>query len=104
MGRKVADAFLAQLRAGQYDAAWQSTTAEFKSDEGRESFGRYVRGLSVLRQPLEFVQYEVSDLNGLARGQCHYAPPAGPKSPPHKVRIAIAQEEGQWKVEGLFVD
>jgi hypothetical protein len=104
IGRRVADAFLAQLRAGQFDAAWQSTTAEFKSDEGRESFARYVRSNPLLRQPLEFVTYEVSDLNGLARGQCRYSPPAGSKTGGKQVRLVIAQELGEWKVEGVFVE
>ncbi len=104
IGRQVADAFLAQLRAGQFDAAWQSTTAEFKSDEGRESFARYVRGNPLLRRPLEFVNYEVTDLNGLVRGQCRYSPPAGSKGAAKQVRITIAQEQGEWKVEGVFVE
>lgn len=104
VGRRIADEFLARLRAGQTDAAWQSTTAEFKSDEGRESFARYVKDHAVLTQPLDFVEFQLAELNGLTRGQIHYCPPPTSKSPNAKVRIAVAQESGEWKVEGVFVE
>lgn len=104
VGQRVADAFLAQLRAGQVDQAWQSTTAEFKSYEGRESFARYVRQHPYLKQPLTFVEYQVGELNGLPRGQCLYQPPSSAKSKDLKIRVAVAQEANEWKVEGVFVE
>lgn len=99
-GRPVAEAFLAQIRAGQVDAAWESTTAEFKSDEGREQFRQYVARNPVLHQPLEFAEYQATELNGLPRGQCLFrsAGFAG------KVRVVLAREGDTWKAEGVIVE
>jgi hypothetical protein len=105
VGQRVADAFLAQVQAGQLNAAWQSTTAEFKSDEGRESFIRDVKARPLLRGPLNFVSYDVTDLNGLKRGQCIYeSAAAGKKAPAARVRVVVAQDTGEWRVEGLFFE
>lgn len=104
VGQRVADAFLAQLRAGHLEAAWQSTSAEFKSDEGRESFIRDVKAKPVLRAPLNFLSYDVADLNGLKRGQCLYESPPTKKSPAAKVRVVVGQDAGEWRVEGIFVE
>ncbi len=99
-GRPIAEAFLAQIRTGQVDAAWESTTAEFKSDEGREQFRQFVARTPMLREPLEFVQYESTELNGLPRGEFHFRH----ASSPAKVRVILAREAQQWKAEGVFVD
>jgi hypothetical protein len=104
VGQRVADAFLGQIRAGQLDAAWQSTSAEFKSDEGRESFIRDVKGKAFLSEPLKFVKYEVGDVNGLTRGQCFYESVGNAKTPAAQVRIVVGQERGEWRVDGMFVD
>ena len=104
VGRRVADAFLEQVRAGQLDAAWKSTTAEFKSDEGRESFIRDVKSKPFLRQPLAFVNYEVTNLNGLTRAQCIYESTAGKQSPAARLRIIVAQDAGEWRVDGILVE
>jgi len=98
VARQTSEAFLAELRAGQVDAAWQSTTAEFKSDEGRESFARLVRSKPLFQQPLTFGKYEVVETNGLRRGQCTYQSAQG------QVRIMVAREGDMWRVDGLFID
>lgn len=106
VGKDVAELFLKQLREGQADAAWQSTTAEFKSDEGRESFARYVHQHAALWPAIEFLEYRRGELNGLPRGQCIFQPAATANPTPQvkQVRIAVAQEAETWKVEGLFLD
>ena len=101
VGRRVADAFLSQLRAGKTDEAWQSTSAEFKSDEGRESFARDVKAKPYLREPLAFISYEVGELNGLTRGQCIYES-AESKKAPKRIRIVVAQDAGEWRVDGML--
>lgn len=103
VGKQVADAFLDQIRRGQLDAAWQSTTAEFKSYQGRDTFRAQVAQHPHLRGPLQFVRYEVAQLNDLTRGQCIYQPASG-KPPGRQVRVVVAQEGGQWKVDGLLLD
>jgi hypothetical protein len=102
-GRGVADVFLEQLRNGEVDAAWESTTADFKSDEGRESFRSLVQAQPVLREPAEFVVFQEVSLHGLKRGECTYR--AGPISagPGKEIRVIIANENGSWKVEQLVV-
>lgn len=101
-GRKAAEPFLEQLRASQEDAAWESTTAEFKSDLGRESFRQFARQHPVLKEPLEFVGYEPDKTNGITRGACDYQTPADAKKQA-KVRVLVAREGEQWKVERLIV-
>ena len=105
VGKEVAETFVKQLQAGQADAAWESTTAEFKSDEGRESFARYAREHAALWPGIEFVEYRPGELNGLPRGQAIFRPAATQSGTiPQQVRFAVAQEEGVWKVEGIFLD
>ncbi len=104
VGQKVADEFVAKILAGQLEPAWESTTAEFKSDEGRESFIREVRAKPAMRGPINFLGYEMVDLNGLKRGQCLYELTGGQKSAPGKLRILVANENGSWRVDGLFME
>jgi hypothetical protein len=108
-GRPVAEAFLNQIRQGQVDAAWESTTAEFKSDEGREQFRQFVAQSPLLKQPLEFAEYQATSLNGLPRGQCLYrhSPTEGSsagRGETASVRVVLARETDTWKVDGVFVD
>lgn len=102
-GQQVAEAFLQQVRQGQLDAAWQSTTAEFKSYQGRDAFRQQVAQHPWLKQPLQFAAYEVNELNGLVRGQCVYRATSS-KAAGRQVRIVVAQEAGQWKVDGLLLE
>ena len=105
VGKQVAEQFLEQLRTGQAEAAWQSTTAEFKSDEGRESFIRYAHQHAAVWPTIEFLEYKRGELNGLPRGQAIFQPATSAQPANIKqVRIAVAQEEGTWKVEGLFLE
>ena len=106
VGKEVAELFLQQIREGNADLAWQSTTADFKSDEGRESFARRVREYAALWPAVEFHKYRQGELNGLPRGQCVYqiSEKTAIPLPIKQVRIAVAKEENTWKVEGLFLD
>jgi hypothetical protein len=101
-GREIADPFLELVRGGKLDDAWQSTTAEFKSFKGKEEFRKFVAQHAVLKGPLEFTGHEIIETYGLKRNQCAYRP-SDAKSPV-KIRVLLAQEQDQWKVEALFVD
>lgn len=101
--REVVERFLAQLRSGDIDAAWDSTTADFKSDEGRESFRRYVLERPVLQQPLEFVQLGQVEIHGLTRWEAVHRPTADAGSAA-AVRTLIAREGDAWKVERIVVE
>ncbi|MDX1946852.1 MAG: hypothetical protein SFU86_15730 [Pirellulaceae bacterium] len=104
VGRPVADAFLAQIAAGQVDAAWESTSAEFKSDEGRDSFRALVAKTPLLRGKLEFASYREVELNTLRRAECEYVPPAPAAATPAKVRVVVGLDGIDWKVDGVFVE
>lgn len=102
-GRAAAEPFLENIRNDKVDAAWESTSAEFKSDMGRENFRRFVKGHPVLKQPLDFSAYEPNQTNGLAFGACDFkTPQSAPASA--KVRILVAREDNQWKVERVIVE
>src|SRR5262245_30567651 len=74
------DAFLALVRAGDVDAAWKSTTSEFKSALGREKFVKYVAQNSFLRQPLHFVSVQSVMLHDQPRAEFQYRKPDGSKT------------------------
>ncbi len=93
-GREIAEAFLARLREGKADEAWQSTTAEFKSAEGKESFVRSMRGQKHLAESLTFVTSETIDANGLKKGQFEYKSASG-----RPVKVIVGSENGEWKVD-----
>jgi hypothetical protein len=103
LGRKVADPFLEKLRDGDTASAWDSTTAEFKSNQGRENFLRYVSSHPLLQEPLEFYAFNQVSVNKLPCGECLYGRQGSPGSGP-KVHVLLAKELGTWKVERLMVD
>jgi hypothetical protein len=93
-GRSVAETFLGELQQGRPEAAWQSTTAEFKSDEGKESFVAAVKPVKFLKEPLEFVSVQTVQVGEMPRSEYLYRAKTG-----ETVRIVLAREEGQWKVD-----
>jgi len=102
--RAVVEKFLEQVRTGQVDAAWESTTADFKSDEGRDAFRRFVKSRPVLSKPLEFAELKQVEVHGLTRWEAELRPAADPKTPPAVVKTMIAEEAGVWKVERIVVE
>lgn len=102
-GREIATTFLQQIREGKANAAWEATTAEFKSDQGRESFLLYVRQNRSLAQAAEFISTQEVSANNLPRTECVFrvASPARGKG---TLRVLLANERGTWKVERLTVE
>lgn len=94
-GRAVAQAFLDDIRAGRPETAWESTTAEFKSASGRESFVTQVRALSALREHLEFISAQTVTVQNELRTEFLFREPKSGAT----VRIVIGKEDGQWKVD-----
>jgi hypothetical protein len=102
-GREIAEPFLESIRGDRVDAAWESTTAEFKSDMGRESFRRFVSQHPTLKDTVEFTGFEVISLKGLSRPQCSFqTKPA--QGAPVAIRVLLAREQDAWKVERLIVE
>jgi hypothetical protein len=94
VGREVAEKFLGHLRDGRPDAAWDSTTAEFKSTHGKESFVRATRPVKHLRQPLEFVSSLAVQVGDAKRSKFVFRASSG-----EMVRIVIGCEDNDWKVD-----
>lgn len=92
-GRAVAETFLKDLRESRPEQAWDSTTAEFKSAQGREAFQREVKPLSFLRQSLDFVSTQIVIVQEQPRNEYLFRAKTG-----ETVRIVIGKENGQWKV------
>lgn len=101
--RAVVTKFVDQLRTGEVDAAWESTTSDFKSDEGRESFRKYIQSKKVLAAPLEIAELKQVEVHGLTRWEATLHPPADAQTTA-SVRAMIAYEGNAWKVERLVVE
>lgn len=95
VGRTVAEDFLANVRANA-GKAWDASTAEFKSIEGRESFIRKVRATPILKEKLQFNSSQQVMLQDEPRTEYLF------QSPQAKlVRVLIGYEQGSWKVDRL---
>jgi hypothetical protein len=99
-GRAVAEAFLAAIRAGSGGQAWESTTAEFKSAQGRESFLEYVKKHPFLAKPLAFVSLQTVSIQGSSRVEYLYRPADGKNT----VRVLVADERGVLRVDRVAID
>jgi hypothetical protein len=100
-GRDVSEPFLAAIRDGRADEAWESTTAEFKSAEGRESFRERARH-PALQHELDFVSYNETEVSGLTRGEALYRTPPD-VAPAAEVSLLLAAEHGTWKIEWIAI-
>lgn len=93
-GRAVADDFLEQLREGHPEQAWEATTAEFKSAQGKESFVRKVKPVKFLKEPLNFVSMQTVKVGEQPRAEYLYQTATG-----ENVRIVLGREASVWKVD-----
>ena len=100
VGQQVVDDFLKQLREGQAAAAWQATTAEFKSALGREKFLSYVKERPYFKRPLAFVSMQTVRVQNQPRSEFVYRT-ADSKA---TVRILVGSEAGTWHVDRLAAD
>jgi hypothetical protein len=96
VGRQVVEEFLALVHDGRAGEAWDATTAEFKSLEGRESFMRTAAKAPILKQPLQFNSAQQATVQNQPRTEYLF------QSPDAKmVRVLIGYEGGAWKVDRL---
>ena len=99
-GRAVAEKFLDLIRAGQAPQAWESTTAEFKSAEGRESFVLSVKKQPALAKPLAFVSVQKATVQGDPRAEYIYRAAEGGKT----VRLLAGSDRGSWRIDRMIVE
>ena len=103
-GVSIAEPFLVSIRNGQVDAAWDSTSAEFKSLQGKEEFKKFVKEHPVLKEPLGLETFQNVTISKKTCLQCNFHKESAPGAKP-KVRVFIAQDVGgAWKVERLLVE
>lgn len=98
-GRPIADLFLANIREGKTDEAWESTTADYKSDQGRDAFHSFIAARPGLKQPADFVRFEEVSVNELTRSKYTYRLQTPLPSGSSEVGVLIANDNGVWKVE-----
>ena len=96
VGRSVVEAFLDKVRSGHSGEAWDESSTEFKSLEGRESFVRSVAKAPVLKEQLQFVSMQEVRVNEEPRAEYVFQSP-GSKI----VRVLVGYEGGLWKVDRL---
>lgn len=100
-GRSIAEAFLAEIRTGKVEGAWQGTTAEFKSLMGRESFMNYVRKQPSLKAETKFQSARPLENGNMKLVECTFGADK-PKAAVVKVILAAGPEK--WQVERLSVE
>lgn len=93
-GRAVVEEFLKQIREGHPDQAWEGTTAEFKSAQGKESFVRKLQPLTFLTEPLNFVSTATIKIGDQSRSEYLYQASKG-----ESLRIVVSRESGEWRVD-----
>ncbi len=97
-GQMVAESFLKEIREGRGDAAWNSTTAEFKSALGRESFVRQAKAIPALQKPLQFVSVQTVAVQEQPRSEFLFRSSEGPE-----VRLVLGREDSVWKIDRWMI-
>jgi hypothetical protein len=92
--------FLEELQSGQIDAAWEGTTAEFKSFIGRDRLRRMVDETPELQEPCELLECREADVEQLTLLECLFRSTVTSET---TVRVLLGNERGEWKVERLYV-
>lgn len=96
-GQAVVEAFLAKVREGQPGEAWDASSTEFKSIEGRESFMRKAKATEVLQDELRFGSTQDVKVQDRPRTEFLYTSLKSGKT----VRILVGFDRGEWKVDRL---
>lgn len=98
-GRQIAQRFLEEIRSGNVDAAWESTTSDFKSDLGRDAFRGFVAARPSLREAAEYVGSEEVSVHGLTRWRYNFRLASPLPSGSSDVGVLIMRDSDVWRVE-----
>lgn len=93
-GQSIAEKFLSDIREGRPEAAWESTTSEFKSAQGQQSFVRKAKSIEFLKGPLDFVSVQTVSINDVPRSEFLFRSKEG-----KTIRLVLNREGGAWKVD-----
>jgi len=94
-GRAVADDFLGRLREDNPSRAWESTTAEFKSAEGRARFVARVKDNPWLLGTMDFNSAQQVKVNDADRLEFVFTSRKTGKL----ARFLLAKDQGLWRVD-----
>jgi len=101
-----ASKFLDALREGQYKAAWETSSTEFKSLMGVENLRDYIKTHPALKGSVEFV--ETRHLEGSpSLAECLFrgtTPKRRGKPTPATIKVLLAPNPDGWQVERLSVE
>lgn len=97
-GREVATEFLSQLRSGQVDDAWATTSSEFKSFMGRDRLRRFVKEHPALQKPAEFDNFQMVTTSGLNLAEFTFTAESA------TIRVLLSPGRNAWEVERLHVE
>lgn len=96
-GRLAAEAFLGLLRQDATATVWDATTPEFKSAEGKSKFVSRVKRSPWVREPMAFSSAQPVTVNQTERLEFVFTSGKTGKL----VRLLLAKDQGQWKVDRL---
>jgi hypothetical protein len=99
-GRVAADKFLDLIRSGQAAQAWDSTTSEFKSFEGRESLVRSVKKHPELLKPSTFISVQEVKVQDAPRAEYVYRASDGKGT----VRLLAGNERNDWRIDRMRIE
>jgi hypothetical protein len=99
-GRAVADSFMDLVCTGKAAQAWEGTSTEFKSAEGKESFVRSVKKRPWLAKKATFETSKVIPSAAGERAEYIYKS-ADAK---HQIRLLIANSATGWCIDRMEAD
>lgn len=95
-GRAIAESFLQHLREGHPDKAWEATTADFKSDQGKERFIAEAKKAGLLQQEWEFVSAQSVMVQERPRSEFAFRTKSN-----KTVRLILGRDGGAWKIDRM---
>ena len=101
-GRQATAAFLGDLKSGRAAEAWQSTTSDFKSMQGKETFTKLVKSKPLLKGDFEFISTQTVEVGDSPREEYVYRA-KDPAAKNATVRLLLDHQDGTWRVDRLVV-
>ncbi|HEY4309417.1 MAG TPA: hypothetical protein VGN12_08195 [Pirellulales bacterium] len=100
-GRTLADTFMEMVRTGKAAQAWEGTSTEFKSAEGKESFVRSVKKRPWLTKKATFETTTILPA-GTTGERAEYVYRSADSK--HHVRLLVASANTGWCIDRIQID
>ena len=99
-GRVMAEKFLDEVRAGQVNEAWESTSTEFKSFQGKETFRKLVKSKPAFKSTVKFEASETPKESDTVYRVYRFRPVKGTGI----IAVSLAPEDDTWRVVHVVVE